>query len=126
MRRSGRINILTILLLLIVVAAGEAAWLFGPYYWDYQVMKEITKSSAREWDALGEMKARAKLSHLLAKRGLDDYITERECNFEERGAVKVIDCRWVVDVYYPFTRYYKTLDFSLNTQIDGRGDVTQF
>jgi len=89
-------------------------------------MKEITKACAHEWDGLGEMKARAKLPNLLAKRGLDSYITERDCNFEERGALKVIDCRWVVDVYYPFTRYYKTLDFSLTTQIANGGDVSQF
>jgi len=126
MRRSGRINILSLLLLLALVAGGGACWLFGPYYWDFEVMKEITKSSAREWSALGELKGRAELTHLLAKRELDDYITERDCTFEERGSMKIIDCRWVVEVPYPYTSHTQVLDFSLTTQIDARGDVTQF
>ena len=125
--RRGRINIVSLLLTLMMIGGSVWAYTFGPYYWDHQVMKEIARTSALEWYATeNEEKARARLGRLLQKREIDDYIYTSDCFFETRGKINSIRCFWQVDVFYPYSDYYETLEFETTVEVNNRGDITQW
>ncbi len=121
--RHGRVQVLTVLLLLALIVAGFFAQLFGPYYLDYMNMKEVVKSASLAWYANAEEVAgREKLRMTLDQKEID-YITGDDCSFEKQGEYFVVSCAWVVHVYYPGTDYYKTLDYSVTASSDQRGSV---
>ena len=125
--RRGRINILS--LLVSILAIGGVIWgsTFGPYYWDHQVMKEIARSAVLQWYATeNQDKGRDRLTRLLAKRGIEDYIYPSDCFFETRGKLRSIRCAWQVDVFYPYSDYYETLAFETTVEVNQRGDITQW
>lgn len=123
--RAGRVNVLGVILVLLLAVGAGWAWLFGPYFWDYQVMREATAAAAREWRSTeSKDKGAFKLWHRLDNEGMD-YIFETECSFQQEGTNRMISCAWDVDVYYPGTSYYRTLSFSLDTTCDSVGDITQ-
>ena len=123
--RRGRINFVGIAITAVIAAALGGAALFGPYYWDYLVVKEITRTVALTWEATGlHHKAEMKLDEEATNRELPDYIDYKSaCTLAESGRMKVVNCAWVAHVYYPFTDYYKTLDFNVTSEVDGSGQV---
>jgi len=86
------------------------AWTFLPYYWHYMKMQEVTKSAVLEWDAWdNQARAEEKLADLLDRRSIPDYILPDDCQFlEEPVQIYTVRCAWKVDVYYPFTKKFKT------------------
>ncbi len=125
--RRARINIVTVLLILVLGAVGIFAWLFGPYYWDKQVMNEVARTSALEWYATeNRQKGMSRLGHLLEKRGLSEYIYPNDCTFQEEGELRVVACWWEVDVFYPGSEMYRTLSFDTTVEVDRRGDAVQY
>jgi hypothetical protein len=125
-RRQGRVNWLTVVLVLLLAAVGLWAKLFLPYYIDYLNMREVVKSSAMEWYANQvEASARTRLTQQLGVKGID-YVTIDDCSFTQAGLTQTVGCAWTVSVYYPFTKYYKRLDFSSTFEVNERGDVTEY
>ena len=124
--RAGRVNGFTVLLLVLVAGLGLGAKLFVPYAIDYLNMREVVKSATLEWYASqAESAARARLTHQLEVKGID-YITVDNCSFTQAGLTQMVSCSWVVDVYYPFTKYYKRLEYSSTFEVNERGDVTEY
>jgi hypothetical protein len=125
MDRRGRISLMNVFLFLALAAVALVAWTFLPYQWHYLKMKEVTKSAVLEWDAW-DNKARAeeKLADLLDRRSIPDYILPEDCQFtEEPVAIYTVRCAWKVDVYYPFTKKFKTLSFETLETVDEKGLV---
>jgi hypothetical protein len=123
--RGGRVNVLGVLLVLLFIGGAGWAWIFGPYFWDYQVMREATAAAAREWrTAESKDKGVIKLWRRVEKEEMT-YIPETACSFQEEGTNRMIFCAWDVNVYYPGTEYYRTLSFSLDTTCDAEGDIEQ-
>ena len=50
--RRGGVSWFTLLLIGLLAGGTMLTHRFGPYYWDYWQMKEITKSTARTWKML--------------------------------------------------------------------------
>ena len=125
MDRSGRISLLNVFLFLGLAAVALYAWTFLPYYWHYTKMQEVTKSAVLEWDAWdNQARAEDKLSDLLDRRSIPDYILPEDCQFlEEPGPIYTVRCAWKVDVYYPFTKKFKTLSFETLETVDDKGLV---
>lgn len=124
--RSGRVNVVTVLLLLVI--AGVLGWvkLFGFYYIDFLNMREVVKSSSLEWYAkVSEPAARLRLQQMLETKEID-YVTIDDCTFTQQGLGMTVGCAWKVDVYYPFTKYYKRLAFDTTAEVNERGVVTQY
>jgi hypothetical protein len=109
--RTGRINLFTVVLVLAVAAGIVGTKRFGPYYWDYWQMKEITKSTARTWRVLGRQAADDKLATMIEDRGLADYIDPAFCDLKELNDGLRVQCSWVVDVYYPFSETIRSMSF---------------
>jgi hypothetical protein len=116
-------QILTLLMLMLVAAGGFLAYLFVPYHIDYMNMKEVAKSSALSWYThVEEHAAREKFRISLNEKEID-YITADDCKWEKRGELYTVACYWVVDVYYPGTDYFKTLEYEVAAEADQRGKV---
>ena len=111
-QRKGRISLFSLILLLVIAAGIVGTKRFGPYYWDYWQMKEITKTTARTWRILGMQAATEKLGVMLQDRGLSDYIDASFCDLSEFRDGYRVACSWEVDVYYPFSETIRTLSFS--------------
>ena len=122
-RREGRVQILTILLVLVAAVGGFLAYLFVPYHLDYMNMKEVVKSSALAWYAHVEEHASREKWRISMKEKEIDYITPEDCTWEKRGDIYAVSCYWVVDVYYPGTDYFKTLEYEVAAEADQRGKV---
>jgi hypothetical protein len=121
--RRGKAGIIGIILILLLAAAGGVAWLFGPYYLDYMNMKEVVASASLSWYATDSKGgAEAKLGEELRTKDIE-YIVEDDCTIDEVGKLYTVSCYWEVDVYYPFTKYYKTLAFETTAECDKRGVV---
>ena len=111
--RTGRINFIAVVLIVAAIAAITFIYRFGPYYWDYWKMKEITKTTALQWKVYSKKAAEEKLRHMVSPSEFgDDYIEADLCHFEDGGKRLTVWCAWEVDVYYPFSENIKTLSFS--------------
>lgn len=121
--RQGRVQILTLLLLMVLAVGGFFAYLFVPYHIDYMNMKEVVKSSSLAWYAhVEEHAAREKFRIAMNEKGID-YITAEDCSWEKRNELHIVSCAWIVDVYYPGTDYFKTLEYEVGAEADQRGKV---
>lgn len=117
---------MTALLLLVVGLALGWAKLFGMYYIDFLNMREVVKSSALEWYAkVSEPAARVRLTQMLETKEID-YVSIENCTFTQQGMAMTVGCTYKVDVYYPFTQYYKRLEFQTTAEVNERGVVTQY
>ena len=109
--RRGGISWFTLLLIGLLAGGTMLTHRFGPYYWDYWQMKEITKSTARTWKMFGREDGLDKLATLIDDRGLSDYLDPSFCDLIEHHDGVRVQCSWEVDVYYPFSEEYRTLSF---------------
>ena len=57
--RTGRINLFTVIIVLVLAAGVLVVDRFGHYYWDYGQMKEATKSAVRTWKMFGRQAGEA-------------------------------------------------------------------
>lgn len=121
MGRSGKVSVINILLFALLAGGALWAYLFSPYYIVYFKMKEITKSVMLDWVGLNEGKARRRLGEEFRRQDIPDYIETTFCDLKTVGNTKSVTCSWEVDVYYPFTDYYKTLSFETWATHDGVG-----
>jgi hypothetical protein len=111
MSRSGRISLFSVVLILVIASAVMMVQRFGPYYWDFWQMKEITKTTARTWKVLGRQVADDKLANMIEDRGLVEYLDPSFCDMVDQNKGVRVHCSWEVDVYYPFSETIKTLEF---------------
>lgn len=109
--RRGGISFFSLFLILILIAGVSLVHRFGPYYWDFWQMKEITKTTARTWKMFGIKDAEAKLGTLIEDRGLVDYLDPTFCDLIDQNKGVRVQCSWEVDVYYPFSEKIRTLAF---------------
>lgn len=124
----GRVNIFgttIILALLAIVAAGA---LFGPYYWDYLVVKELTRTAALTFvETEQPEKAKEELMVGVQQREVPEYFDPATmCTFEQNKVQYTVRCRWTAYVYYPLTDYYKALPFDVTSQVNAGGQVSTF
>lgn len=101
--RRGRLNVNivsgAISLGLVVLVGGGA--LFGPYYWDYLTVKEITRSTALTYlETELFKKAEEELHYQVQQRELPDYFdpTTMCVLNEDRKKRFVIRCEWAAYV----------------------------
>ena len=119
--RRGGFSALTLIVGLLVAATTVMVFRFGPYYWDYWQMKEITKSTVRTWKIVGRQAGEDKLVSMIDDKGLAEYIDPAFCDFvDTRSAIRV-HCSWEVDVYYPFSESIRTLAFRTEHEEDMDG-----
>jgi hypothetical protein len=111
--RRGKINGLAVVLILGAFVAMVFVQRFGPYYWDYWKMKEVTKTAALHWKVYSQKAAVEKLEHMMsAKQFGDDYIEPGFCSWEDFKSEVRVSCYWEVDVEYPFSDKVHTLVFT--------------
>lgn len=121
--RGGRLNIFSLLLLVVLAAVGYFTYTFVPYFIDYLNMQEVVKASALSWYAKEEENAgRTRFKKGLSDKGVD-YVYPEDCSFAEQEGLYVVACEWSVEVYYPGTDYYKILEFWATASADKRGGV---
>jgi len=127
-RRRGRFNIVGSLITLSILAAIGGGLLFGPYYWDHQVVKETVRSAALKWaETTLERKARQKLNEEWEYREIPEYIDKAAaCGFETSGRRKIVSCAWTAYVYYPLTDYYKAIYFETTSEVTAGGKVNTY
>ena len=109
--RRGGISFFTLFLILVFASGVVLVQRFGPYYWDFWQMKEITKTTARTWKMFGRQEADAKLATMIEDRDLLDYLDPTFCDLIDQNQGVRVHCSWEVDVYYPFSEKIRTLAF---------------
>ncbi len=72
--RSGGFNLFTLFLVLLFGSIITLVFRFGPYYWDFWQMKEITKTAVRTWKIVGRQAGEDKLVTMIDDKGLAEYI----------------------------------------------------
>jgi len=110
-QRGGRINLFTVIIILALAGTYVMVDRFGPYYWDYGLMKEATKSAVRTWKMAGRQAGEEKLSDMIEDKDMSDYIEASFCDFTEHAGTARVRCSWEVDVFYPFSDKTRTLSF---------------
>ena len=122
--QSGRINLLTLLLIAALTGGIGYVVLFGPYYWDYLVMREVTQAAVLEWyNSESRAAGEKRLERELVKNDIPSYIDESHCGFDtdidtDGHDILIVSCSWSAYVYYPYTDDFKQLDFSATTEVD--------
>lgn len=119
--RSGKINIIGILMVVAGTIGGVWLWRFGPYYYDHWEMNEVVKSAARTWKDLGVSHGRGRLLDEMKTRDLPTYLTEDMCNFTELGSRKTVTCEWRVDVAWPLIDRVEKLSFVSTATVNEQG-----
>jgi hypothetical protein len=119
--RAGRVNMFAVAMLVVFAAGALLVERFGPYYWDYWKMKEVTKTAALHWKVFSRKAAEEKLRSMLDDKEISEYIEPSYCIFEDGLKRGTVYCSWEVDVFYPFSDSYRTLDFHTEhtVQMDG-------
>lgn len=123
--RSGKVSIVSLLLLVAALAGGVAVNMLYEPYITYFKMKEITKSVLLDWHGLNLSKGKRRLPEEFVRQEIPEYITEDNCTFEDAPPEKIFHCEWEVDAYYPFSDYYKTLRFRTYASHDGVSVYTE-
>jgi len=116
-------NFFTLVMILAVLVGSLLAHRFGPYYWDYWKMKEITKTTALHWKVYSRKAAEEKLVYMLSEKEFgDNYIGPDFCGFSETSKTRTVWCSWEVEVNYPFSDHIRTLSFATEhaARMDGR------
>lgn len=124
MSRSGRINLVALVMYLGIAVGGYAAWLFAGPYLIWVKMQEITESACLSWEALNQTHGERRLMQDLRQQEMPDYLSPESCKFELDGKNKIVSCYWELDIYYKPTDYYKTLKFETFAMHDGISLVT--
>ena len=119
--RTGGSNLLTLILLLLIGGGVSMVYRFGPYYWDFWQMKEITKTAVRTWKVVGRQAGEDKLVAMIDDKGLAEYIDPAFCDFHEAQSAIRVHCSWEVDVYYPLSENIRTLAFRTEHEEDMDG-----
>ncbi len=119
--RTGGSNLVTLTLVLLLGASVAVVHRFGPYYWDFWQMKEVTKTTVRTWKIVGRPAGEAKLVAMIDEKGLAEYIDPAFCDFSDFRDVIRVHCSWEVDVYYPFSDKIRTLAFQTEHEEDKDG-----
>jgi len=126
-QRQGRSTLGSLVTWLVVIAVIGAGYLFIPKWWDYQQMKEISRLVASEWH-LSENRgvARARLLRELENYGMPYYIPDTACRFEkDTQTSRVLYCEWNADVTIPFIEYTRMQTYTITTEVNRMGKVTQ-
>jgi len=127
MKRAGRVNFIGLLMVLASGVIGAGVWIFGPYYYDAFIMRDITVRAALEWHhSESKQEGKKHLVKLLYSREIPDYIDEKHCGFNEWENIREVSCDWQVDVMIPGTDRYETLEFSVTTEVDQNLNIETF
>lgn len=123
--RSGRMAGSSILLILLAIFGLAWGGIFGPYFWDEQVVREAGSAALREWRTTESLeKGKAKLASRLSKEGIEYIDPVADCKFTMDSGYRYLECGWNPSVYYPGTQYYKTLSFYLSIACDSEGSIS--
>ena len=124
---AGRVNLIGLMITVVLAVGGLLAYLFAPYHLDYMNMKEVVSSASLAWYANdAKSSGERKLEEQLRGKEID-YITRKDnCSFEEAAGMFTTYCSWEVDVYYPFTDFYKTIWYEVTAECDDRGVVSVY
>ena len=119
--RRGRVNILTVLLVLVLGAGGYIGYAWVPVLLSYWDGKESINRAASKWyAAASEQAGRASLDSDIAHKGLN-IDPKTQCEFKQTQDEFTVWCGWEEYAYYPGTSAYKTFPFSVTTTCSNRG-----
>ena len=122
--RHGRVNWLTMLLLLGAGYIGVMAYVFLPAWVALYEIDEIVRSAALKWYATEEIEAgRDELEYRLESEGFSHYERMSECRVYPEGGLHVAECEWVYYAYYPFDMGYGRLVFHSRAAVDSSGST---
>ena len=111
--RSGKINVIGVIIVIVLAIAGIWAYTFGPYYWDAVHMKEVVQATCLTFQDRGEPKALGRLTSELYKREIPEYIVEDDCRLDKRRDVYTVTCSYVVEENWPFTSKTQVMEFNI-------------
>jgi hypothetical protein len=119
--RRGRVNILSVLLLLALVGGSYVGYAWVPVLLSYWDGKESINRAASKWyAAASEQAGRTSLDHDIAAKGLN-IDPKTQCEFTQQKDNFTVWCAWEEYAYYPGTKAYKTFPFSVTTTCSNRG-----
>lgn len=119
--RSGKIDVVKILMVLIVVGSGFYVAVITPHYWIKYKMDEIVQVSLLEWRDRSQAKAQERLLHELDKQEIPTYIIPKDCNIYEEKGERHVRCEWAVNVVFPVINQVQHLEFGAHKYLDAKG-----
>ena len=113
-------QLISLILVLGLVAAGGWFIYFWPYYKDYYTMQEVAESVALTWSSYNKERAVVEIDSQLKKREIS-YIEPTQFELRESGGEFEVSVAWQVDVYPPLIGG-RRLDFEVDAVAtkDGR------
>jgi hypothetical protein len=110
--RSGKVNVVGLILIVAFLFGLVFLHTFGPYYWDYVSMGEVVKNTALSCQDRDEQAGKARLTQELAAHEIPTYIEERNCTIRRQGDDCTVSCAWTVAVAWPFTDIEREMSFN--------------
>ena len=121
--RSGKINFIAIILVLVLIMGGLFLHAFGAYYWDAMQMKEVARNACITFQERDETKGIQRLTQELYQRDIPDYIVEDDCDFIEKMGQHTVHCYWEVEKKWTFTNISRLMVFEVEATRDKHGFV---
>lgn len=112
--RSGKVNVIGVLILLALVFGLIFLHTFGPYYWDYIAMGEVVKNTAMTCQERDVAYGEKRLTQELNQHEIPDYLIEDDCKFHRRGDECEVRCAWTVSANWPFTDIAREMSFEVH------------
>ena len=117
--RSGKLNIVKILLLLMAVVGSAWGWVIGPHHWHKYKMDEVVTVSLLEWRDKSQKKGEERLVRELDKREIPTYILPSDCRFYVERDEKHLSCFWALSVSFPLVGMPQHLEFRSHKYLTG-------
>ncbi|MCB9758735.1 MAG: hypothetical protein H6739_02760 [Alphaproteobacteria bacterium] len=117
-KRSGKIDIVKIIIFGAVAAGGYWLWTFAPHYWVKFKMDEVVQITLLEWSDKSREKAEARLLRELDEREIPEYVIPRDCELYEDQGLKHVNCAWAIEIVHPFIEKRSHLSFVSHKAVD--------
>lgn len=125
--RRGRSSPLGMVVLVGLIIGGFFLYLYGPMYWDYYNVKEISRQVAIEWKQNQDLTwAKQSLIGDLKKKKVSYDVEDKSCRLRMVSQRFEINCEWTAYAEYPLIKKTIEKTFTLHTEVKLDGEIEQW
>lgn len=105
-----------------VAVALPVGWLY-PYLRDDRALDLLVRIVALDWRDFGESRARWRLQYELDHAAIGGWVQDKDCVLVSEEQVRIVRCRWGVEVEVPGANVVLPLSFGSEARLDSSGEL---